>query len=57
MGTARGVYGKVTNAPFLDNYGGSIEHSGMTSQQVGIMGGVSIPIFDGKYKKKKKKGN
>jgi hypothetical protein len=57
MGTGRGVYGKVTNAPFLDNYGGTIEHSGMTSRQLGIMGGVSIPVFEGKNKKKKKQGN
>lgn len=55
MATARGVYGKVDNAPFLDNYGGSIEHSGITSVQTGIMGGVTFPVFDGKKKKKKKK--
>jgi hypothetical protein len=57
MGTARGVYGKVNNAPFLDNYGGHIEHSGITSVQTGIMGGVSIPVFEGKSKKKKQKGH
>lgn len=54
MATARGVYGKVNNAPFLDNYGGSIEHSGITSVQTGIMGGVTIPVFNGKKKKHKR---
>ena len=57
MATARGVYGKVNNAPFLDNYGGSIEHSPITSVQTGIMGGVTFPVFEGKKKKKKQKGN
>lgn len=57
MATARGVYSHVTDAPFLDNYGGSIEHTPITSVQTGIMGGVSIPIFTGKNKKKKNQGN
>jgi hypothetical protein len=52
MASARGVVGKVSNAPFLDNYGGSIEHSPIYSLQTGIMGGVSIPVFEGKKKKK-----
>jgi hypothetical protein len=55
MATARGVLGKVTDAPFLDNYGGSIEHSPITSVQTGIMGGVSIPVFEGKKSKQKQK--
>ncbi len=55
MATARGVYGKVDDAPFLDNYGGSIEHSAITSVQTGIMGGVTFPVFEGKKNKKKKK--
>ena len=53
MGTVRGVYGKVNNAPFLDNYGGTIEHSGIRSVQTGIMGGVSFPILEGKKRKQK----
>lgn len=55
MATARGVYGKVDNAPFLDNYGGSIEHSPILSLQKGIMGGVTFPVFEGKKNKKKQK--
>lgn len=54
MGTARGVYGKVDGAPFLDNYGGTIEHTGIKSLQVGIMGGVTFPVFEGKKKKQKR---
>jgi hypothetical protein len=55
LGTARGVYGKVEAAPFLDNYGGRIEHSGIYSLQTGIMGGVTFPVFDGKKKKNKRR--
>jgi len=54
MGNARKVVGKVSDAPFLDNYGGSIEHSSIHSVQTGIMGGVSIPVMTGKNKKKNK---
>lgn len=54
MGTARGVYGKVESAPFLDNFGGTIEHSGIRSLQLGVMGGVTIPVFEGKKKKQKR---
>ncbi len=54
MGTARGVHGKVEAAPFLDNYGGTIEHTGINSLQLGVMGGVTIPVFEGKKKKQKR---
>lgn len=53
MGTARGVYGDVDKAPFLDNYGGTIDHTPIYSAQLGVMGGVAFPVLQGKSKKKK----
>lgn len=53
LGSAREVYGKVNNALFLGSSDGSISQDPIYSFQVIVGGGVSVPVFERKKKKRR----